>query len=209
MKQFKNILLGAATVFASFNFAQPASAFVFNWQFTNEDGLYGNSTDIVAGEVEFDDAQAVPGASNVAATRFEITGVTGLTSTSAPLFGDGGIELDTNLVTSATDRYVDRNIWFFDSDGDISYADFGVVSNNVTGSSEILRVRSIGVNTESTLVALDDGGKAYADSDSSTVSFSQQTATSVPFKSSPTFGLLIVGGVYASCRYIKHKKNLS
>ncbi len=48
------------------------------------------------------------------------------------------------------------------------------------------------------------------DIDSSTLSFSQQeAATPVPFEMNPTLGLLLVGGIVCSSRYMKHRKTIN
>ena len=47
----KSLWVTTATV-ATFSFlAQPASALIFDWQFTNENGNVGSSTDIVSGNL--------------------------------------------------------------------------------------------------------------------------------------------------------------
>ena len=71
---------------------------IYDWQFTNENGNTGSSTDLIQGEVifEFDDSQTSPQKINI--SSFKITNITNLNSSSIPYFGDGEIELNTNLV---------------------------------------------------------------------------------------------------------------
>ena len=208
MKFICNKIAGISSTiaFAILCLAQPANALIFNWQFTNEDGTFGSPTDIVAGEVEFDDADVFSGATGVAATRFEITSVTGLNSSSAPLFGDGAIELNTNLITDPG-ILVLRNNFDFDENGfeDFEFAAGGdLISEEIQIYYEILEGGAIisGTSFLKDDLNLDD----YEDIDSSTLSFSQQGSASVPFEFSPTLGLLLVGGVFVSSGYIKHRK---
>lgn len=70
----------------------------YDWQFTNESGSAGSPTDLIRGEVIFEHDGSLPFPKEIRPTSFRITSITGLNSSSRPFFGDGEIELNTNLV---------------------------------------------------------------------------------------------------------------
>ena len=100
----KSFLIAAASTAGILTLSSPASAVIYNWQFTNEDGNFTTTDpanqDIVTGFVEFNDADVQPNATDVQAIDLQITSVTNLPNGSDPFFGDGGIELNQNLATS-------------------------------------------------------------------------------------------------------------
>lgn len=181
------ISLGIASLSITQN---PANALIFDWQFINEDGTIGNPTDIIAGEVEFNDADVFPNAINVAATRLEITSVTGLNSSSAPFFGDGGVELNTNLVPFSS-----FNSYSFNASEEIS----STTARSIAGGEQLQLI----TGAPSQLADFIDV-VAYQDSDSSTLSFTQQASIPVPFEVDATLGLLLVGGI-SGVGYFKRK----
>ena len=101
----KSCFLAAASTVGMLALTQPASAVIFDFTFTNENGLFGTNTDVVEGFVEFNDADVAIGSG--AAIAIEITRVTengvDLTDTSIPFFGDGAIELDTDFIGLTTE----------------------------------------------------------------------------------------------------------
>ncbi len=191
--------LGIGTIF----FPTTANALTFNWQFTNENGNTGSPTDIIAGEVEFDDSQAVPNATNVPAIRFEITSVTGLTSISAPFFGDEGIELNEDLVGAAF-----QNSFSFNASGGVDVTNARFRFSELDQGSVQERLALTNNMGQSFLEEFGGSSLEFRDSDSSTLSFTQQAATPVPFEISPNLGLLILGGIFVSSRCIKHHKTV-
>ncbi len=215
----KTAVVSSTIAFAILSLAQPANAITFDWQFTNDDGNFGNPTDVVAGFVEFNDADVFPNATNVAATNLQITSVTGLNSTSTPFFGDGLIELNQNLVSISGTDISRTNSFDFDATSNILInrntslegVDFHFQNSTFPGG---------GVEFAEVLTLTDYDGAAIrdvtvdgnveelrvVDFDSSSLTFTQQASTSIPFEFSPTLGLLVVGGVFVSSGYIKHRK---
>lgn len=209
----KTFLAAVASTAGILTLAQPASAVIYDWQFTNEDGNFGNSTDVVAGFVEFD-ATSYSDLANrqqEPAINLQITSVTGLSATSSPFFGDGGIELNTNLVSGAF-----RNEFGFDGAGEVSGFSFGRnVDNRGFGGSglENFRIWEVGfMDSGSFLINFgDEFGEIDAritDNNSSSTQFTQQASASVPFEFSPTLGLFLVGGMFAGRSYVKRRNSL-
>lgn len=203
----KSFLIAVASTAGILTLSQPASAVVYDWQFTNEDGSFGSSTDVVAGFVEFDDADVTPRAMNVAATNFQITSVT-FDPASSPFFGNGFIELNENLVGGST-----VNSFDFNTNEEISLFRFRVVLgdegfNPATlegGAVEFFELDELGGGLG--LFRAERTALNYvADFDLSTL-VTLETTTSVPFEFSPTLGLVLAGGFFAGSRLLKHRKN--
>lgn len=93
----KSFLAAAVSTVGILTLSSPARAVIYDWQFTNENGNFGNPEVVVAGFVEFNDADVTPNAEGVPAIDLQITSVTNLPNEN-PFFGDGGIELDTTIV---------------------------------------------------------------------------------------------------------------
>ncbi len=205
MKFICNKIAGISSTiaFAILCLAQPANALIFNWQFTNDDpnfANFGNPTDVVAGFVEFNDADVFPNATNVTATNLQITSITGLSSTSTPFFGDGGIELNENLSGGVS------NSFSFDSSSQIAASSFSFDALDALDFSERL---DLSIENGEGFSFIEDGRDLTlmgTNEFSSSLTFTQQASGSVPFEFSPTLGLLLVGGVFASSRYIKYRK---
>ena len=222
-------LIGATATFATLLTTFPAKAIIYDWQFTNDDGSYGTNNEIVRGEVEFLDADVFPNANNVSATSLTITGVDNLSDPN-PFFGDGGIELNTNLIGSSN---VTNNSFSFDGLRDIATYSFEAETIRDEGvfiefsrDTETLSLSNSGMSlTNSDRECVDfavgfassfdecnaffgstDNTVAMSDSDVSSVSFQQPTSASVPFEFSPTVGLFLVGGVFGGKRYLKHRQ---
>ena len=206
----KSFWFASATV-ATFSFwTQPASAIIFDWQFTNENGNVGSSTDVVSGWVEFKDAEVFPNATNVAATNLQITSVTGLPTGSDPFLGDGGLELNQNLLSSSQIDIVNGNSVSFNSSGAIIRSDLDLRLLDDNSNTERLSLRLVESIETSFLNAQSPPSNpfpVYMDLDSSTLTFTRQSA-SVPFEFSPTLGLLVVGGFWLGSRYLKHRQAL-
>ncbi len=214
MKFICNKIAGISSTiaFAILSLVQPANALIFNWQFTNEDGDFGNSTDVVAGFVEFNDADVFPNATGVAAINLQITSVTGLNSTSSPFFGDGAIELNQNLIPfsaggansfdfNSSSQIVPTSSSYVGGDNDGSrFEELILYDNNNTIGLTILR--------DFDFDRIENQSIDLRDQDSSSLTFTQQASASVPFEFSPTLGLLVVGGVFISSSYIKYRKTL-
>ena len=194
------------------SFDYPANAVTYNWEFINEDGNLGNFTDVVSGFVEFD-ATSFDDLKNqifVPAIDFQITNVTGLTNMSAPLFGDGGIELNTNLVTD--DLNLIYNGFSFDENGDILKNNFMtgflVTSRDfptISGSTEFfgfgVSLDNSNINTFLGFSNSDDEQFDYVDIDSNTLKFEKVEVSVNEF--SPTWTLIIVGGIFTYQRFLK------
>lgn len=211
INKISSVLGATATVFTLLT-AVPAKAVIFDWQFTNEDGNFGIGNEIVRGEVEFNDNDVSPNATDVAATSFTITSVTGLTDTSAPFFGDGGIELNENLTVEKKIGDNINNKWSFDSNSQPTGQTntFSILSDDSNNFEQIffregltgeVRFWNIdGFRSSSTTETI------LSDVDSSSLTFSEQTSASVPFEFSPTTGLFLVGGIFGLKRYVKHRQ---
>lgn len=197
-------LFAATATLSTLLIAVPAKAIIYDWQFTNEDGNFGNSTDIIKGEVEFNNADVFPNATNVAATSLTITSIDNLTAPN-PFFGDGGIELFDNLVVPQPSL---QNRFYFNDDEDITRVDFVSIlfSNNDREEQLQLDEPRGGSQARSILLDRDNGTNFFSDENSLTLQFTQQTSASVPFEFSPTTGLFLVGGIFGLKRYVKHRQ---
>ncbi len=200
----KSCFLAAASTVGMLALAQPASAVIFDWTFTNEDGNIGNATDVVEGFVEFNDADVAGGPFPVEAIAIEITRVTvngvELTETSSPFFGDGAIELDTDFIGLAS-----VNSWTFSGGDTVTNVDFfTTVTNDTGGAGEFFQFDSSG----NTLFRNDDSGSILQliDNGSPSLEFTLR-ATAVPFEFSPGMGLVLAGGFLAGSRMLKQRKN--
>ncbi len=208
----RKILVGAS-FFAPLFLAQSASAITFDWQFTNVSGNFGTPTDIVAGEVEFLDSEAIPNATGVAATRLEITSVTNADSTTAPFFGDGLIELNQDLVNSPLNLFSITNSFSFNASAEISDANFFVeFRRNVSSEFEKFKLENFfreEVFLEDQTVTISPTPVNFADNNSgaSSLSFSLQqqnpSPTPVPFGVIPDTGLGILAGIWGISRLHK------
>ena len=194
-------LFAATATLSTLLTALPAKAIIYDWQFTNEDGDFGNPTDIVKGFVEFNDADVFAGATNVKAINFQINSVTELNETSAPFFGDGGIEINSNLLNLELGEYI--NSFYFDAEEEIilngnnsSYRAFG--RDNESGWEEFAFSPSV-------IYFLQQNQTSFRDNDSSSLQFTRQSA-SVPFEFSPTTEFFLVSGIFGFKRYFKHRQ---
>lgn len=198
MKLYKLLIGCSIAIGATFSNLQAANAIIFDWTFTNVDGNTGNTSDVVSGEVEFDDLLAVPNADDIPATRLEITNVTnGSLDLTSRLFGDGNIELNTNLVTNPGIAFV--NNWDLDSSGNII--------NSGTSFQTILAEETLQLSSVFSFLRDITGTNLFYQDNGVTLNYSLQSATPVPFEISPNLGLLILGGVFVSSKLIKQKLN--
>ena len=203
----KSLLIAAASTAGILTLSTPASAVIFDWEFTNTNGSFTTTTpanqDIVRGFVEFNDADVASGTAS--AIDLQITSVTNLPNGSDPFFGDGGIELNTNLALSPSPS---QNSFDFNGQGDITSYEFDLRTsdNNFVIEQLILRqstnVRRI-INTDEFSFT-----NTISSSNSSTLTF-QEASASVPFEFSPTLGLFLVGSIFAGRSYIKRRQALS
>lgn len=207
LKIFKGICVGVS-FFASLSLAQSANAVIFNWQFTNEDGSFGISTDVVSGFVEFNDADVFPNATGVVATNLQISSVTGLPTGSDPFLGDGGMELNENLLLSGQLDVLIGNSVSFNASEEIISSNLDLRLLDDGGNRERLAV-NLGANSFFNARTGPGSFPSYSDSDSDTLTFTQQSVP-VPFEVNPTLGLLLVGGVSGTGYFKrKHSKSIS
>ena len=205
----KSLLIAAASTAGILTLSNPASAIIYDWQFTNEDGAIGSPTDVISGFVEFNDADVFPGATDVGAINLQLTNVPGFPDGSPPFDGDGGIELFENLldrnrdgVSSVSSIGTPNFGGDFDFDSNLMLSDYNIalVITDDELRDEFLRLRSSG----SSLLNL-KGVDRFEDSDSSSASF-QEASASVPFEFSPTLGLFLAGSIFAGRSYIKRRQ---
>lgn len=186
--------------------AESASAVIYQWSFTNENGNVGNTSDTVSGFVEF----SATSFGNLAdqmmlnAIDLQITEVTidGTPSTGTPFFGDGGVELNKNLVSNS-DIFNFENLWSFDSSSNISQVNF-VSIDSVPNETFELSLSSLSQLTTGNTPAL-----SLNDSDSSSIIFDQQASTPVPFELDATLGILVVGGIVTGSSLLKRRQNVT
>lgn len=210
-KAFRNSFLVVSSIATGMLtlLAQPANALVFNFSFTNEDGNIGTvgpdpTGAVVSGFVEFDSFATfadIANQSGVAADNVQITSVTGFTATTAPLFGDGGIELGVDFAGN-----FNVNSFSFDGSGDVSVADLRFSVQDGLGNFESLFLR----DTFALLSNNDPSNPPISrinDANSSTLVFTQDSASAaVPFGFSPTLGLFLVGSLVTGKSYLKRRQ---
>ena len=196
--------LSVATVFA---LTQPAKAVLFNtFEFTDENG-YGAvgrvPGETVTGTITFNGLNPGDSATGVAADSVVVDSIPNWYNA----WGD------------ATDMQVGINLVPFINGENILGAteinSFNVNNGTIaTGESDFIA----GLNDEAlalaaydpdsgvqSFISADNASSAAWDADSSSLSFSQ-TSASVPFEFSPTLGLFLVGGLFGISRYAKSRK---
>lgn len=223
MMNIKSFLAAAISTAGILTLSQPASAVVYNWQFTNENGNLDSPTDVVRGFVEFDDANVSPNATNVQATSFQITEVTDVNSSGSPgrFFGNGfGLELGVDFPIISVGPGADpaRSSFSFDSNSEIVGSELFVdfIREREGGIFRDRERISLRKNAPPDLRSFINAGTAqggssigsfsYQDNDSNTLTFSSASA-SVPFEFSPTLGIVLAGGFFAGSRFLKRRQN--
>ena len=196
--KIKSFLAAAVSTAGILTLSSPASAVIYDWQFINENGSFTTTTppnqDIVAGFVEFNDADVASG--RASAIDFQITSVTNLPNGSDPFLNDGGIELNQNLIP------VSRiNIWSF-SGGEVRAA-FRADAFDNSGDSEDILLEWKDISFWGNFGVSEDS--MFIERDSSTLTFKVQDSASVPFEFSPTLGLVLAGSFFAGSRWLKHR----
>ena len=201
----KSFLFAAASTLGVLTLAHPASAITYSFEVGNDDGTFGDGSEVASFFIEFDPATVVPNATNVAATNVQVTGITNL-STPNPFFGDGGLELNQNLVPLAA----------FNS------FSFGATTDNIFGFNFLASSVDTGGNTEEfdtlgngsfvfQFLSEGDGFSTDGRNGIVDVDFTPATAivpsTAVPFEFSPGMGLVLAGGFMAGSRLLKQRQN--
>ena len=200
IKSFLSAVISAAGILT---LAQPASAFIYDWRFTNEDGTSGSTTDIISGIVEFNDADVFPGATDVDPINFQVNNIPGFPNGISPIIPNENL-LDFPRDGIAALSFPGKNppdVGDFDFDSNLMLGDFSLLF--------VIRDDSFRtglVNFTSSASQLDVGGLSFRDNDSSSVIF-QEASASVPFEFSPTLGLVLAGSFFAGSRVLKRRSN--
>ena len=199
-------LLASLPFIAVFSLGQSASANTYDWTFTNQDGTGEFINYRVSGFVVFDNGITLSSQNNVSAVDLQITEITNdVNNITVPFFGDGGIELNTNLIGGGT---LSSNQFDFNASSEIIASQF--VSEYIDNNSdtETLRLDSGSLTElENLTPGLRGGGITVelSDNDADSLVFTGQAA-SVPFEFSPTWGIFLVGSVFGFARYQKYRQ---
>ena len=204
----KSVLISSSLTVGILALTQPASAVIYNWQFTNVDGSAGSPTDIVQGTIEFSSFATfgdIAGEMGIAADDIQLTGITG--SPGLPFLGDDLVEIGPNLLTT-TGLTTVANSFSFDGTGEIIDADV-LICVLPMGSGCIEEELTFFTGGNSFFRA---SGQDYFDNFGtdgvSTLEFSGPSTASVPFEFSPALGLLAVGGLFGGSRLRKRSKDI-
>ena len=201
----KSFLFAAASTLGVLTLAHPASAITYSFEVGNDDGTFGDGSEVASFFIEFDPATVVPNATGVSATNVQVTGITNL-STPNPFFGDGGLELNQNLVPFASIN----SFGFGASTDNIASFDFLANSADTGGNNE--EFDTFGT-TSFVFQFLSEGDGFSTDGRNGIVDvdFTPATAivpsTAVPFDFSPGMGLVLAWGFFASSRMLKQRQN--